>query len=309
VGLDISRIEQRKEESSKSSGDRFKFKDGKPNRIRLFSFKHKVTPDDVKNGYFPKEKLGKVVEEADRPVTIHFGVAKDNRPCMTSPELVKQSARLLASKAEQDQKRGKDMAPQTKYAVNIVDTEERDPVTKGFKMRHVMLPKSVYNSMLGCLADTDYGPGGEKLLGCKARDFVISFNSKAKGSDMYKVQVRDAANCKPIPPTILAEVKDFYTPEGFLELGILPAPGAEAASEEEAVEETAEEEVTEEAVEETAEETPAEEEETPAEESESAEDVPAEEENVDLETEEEPAPPPKKTVAKPPVKGAVTKKK
>jgi len=225
MGLDLGRIKARQNETTKgSSGNRYKPVDGKPNRVRVFAFTHKVTQADVKAGYYGKDKLGKVVTEIDRPVTIHFNVGANNRPVLSTPALMKRWNDAKSS----DPNLAKSIQPSTKYALNIIDTEDKERT-----MRNWMCPKSVYNEILGCVLDPDYG---EAILGAKGRDFVVIYDNKLEGSDKYSVKVRDKDKCASLNSSLNEKVVDFYSSEGFASLGIL-VESTPVADEEEAASE------------------------------------------------------------------------
>lgn len=212
--LDLNRIKERQAQTRQSSGKRWQPKDG-VNRIRVFTFEHKVTSEDVEAGHFRKDKKGKVVTEVDRPLTIHFNLGADGRPVLSTPEIMKKWKALSRSKSASDQKVAKNIQPQTKFALNVVDTDEKDA-----EMRHWMCPKTVYNDILATIADSDYG---ESVLGAKGRDFVVTFNPKAEGSDKYSTKVRDADKCRKLPSDLQEAALDFYSEEGLAELGFVEA--------------------------------------------------------------------------------------
>lgn len=212
MGLDIGRIKQRQAETQAQKGDRWVPKDG-VNRIRVFKFTHKVSKEDVKAGHYAKEKLGKMVEELDRPLTVHFNVSKDNRPVASNETLLKEWRRLSSSPDAKDQAQAKAIQPQTKYAINVVDVMERPVV-----MRHWLAPRTVYNDVLAKVLDEDFG---EDILGSSGREFTITFDKTKKGSDMYSTSVRDKEKCAKLPGSLDEKALDFYSVEGLAALGIL----------------------------------------------------------------------------------------
>src|SRR5574341_1531342 len=60
--MDLAKIKQRQ---ALTGGNRWKLKEG-PNNVRLFFFRHKVTEQDIKDGLYTRDKLGKVEVELDR---------------------------------------------------------------------------------------------------------------------------------------------------------------------------------------------------------------------------------------------------
>jgi hypothetical protein len=212
--MDLGKIKQRQAQT-KSTGDRFEVKEG-ANHIRLYAFSHKVTEADIKAGFFQKDKLGKVEKECDRAVTIHFGIGEQKRPMLSNKALMAKYETVLASQGEEVARK---IGPQTKYAINVVDTDE-----KPRKMRHWMAPKSVYNKILVKLANEDYakdGEFGELLLGSAGRDFTITYLPQAKGTLKYEVDVRDADKSPKMSADLQAQAKDFYSKDGFAVLGII----------------------------------------------------------------------------------------
>jgi hypothetical protein len=280
MALDVERIKKRQGETQAGSGERLKFVKG-VNRIRVFKFTHKVTKEDVAAGHWDRDKLGKTVEEVDRPVTVHHGVHAQNRPVLSNQTIMARWQKLQASSSEQDQKQAESIKPQLKYAVNVVNTSE-----KPSKMRYPMFPKKLYNAVLGFLMNKDYG---EEILGHKGRDVVIDYNPDLNGSEKYvSISIRDKDKCQVLPSKLDREVADFYSPSGFAKLGLAQAVGPDAV-ELMGAEEEAEEEEKEEAEEEAEEEEKEEaEEEEDDEEAEEEDDEEAEEEEDDEEAEEKP---------------------
>lgn len=317
--MDLAKINQRKSLAKNVGGDRYEVKDG-PNNIRVFAFIHTITADDAKKGFYESSKVGKKEKEIDRPVVIHFNAVKDQkRPVLSNPKLI---ANYEAVKAAKGDEAARKIGPQTKFAINLVDMDE-----KPRKMRHWLAPKSVYNKILNKMSNKDWAEGddlGAKLLGCKGRDFVITFDDAKSGTEKYDVELRDKEFCVVLNSELDGKVRDFYSPKGWEALGIIdmsaPAKDAEEATEEEpateegetpaeekeeaAAEETAEttEEVAEEtpATEEAAEETEAAAEEEPAEEAEEEEETPP---AKPAKPATKPGKPATKVPAKPPVKG------
>ena len=220
--LDLTRIKERQRNTeSRQMGNFFKAQEGR-NMIRVFAFSHKVTKDDVARGLFPKEKLGKTVEELDRPVSRFF--TKGQPPTLhlsDNDPMYKQYQHVLKSK-------GKDAAqgfrPSLQFMINIVDINDPD---KG--VIEYGAPKTVYHAILGYVLDPEYG---ETILGCAGRDFIIEYNSKADGAQKYSVKLRDEKKCEALPESVEEGVKDFYDPEVFSAFGSNPE-GVQTAGDEE----------------------------------------------------------------------------
>ena len=223
--LDLGTIKRRHEETTKGGGDGKRWSPSKgKNIIRVFKFSHKVTTDDVKARLYAKKKKGKSVEEIDRPFTLHFNVSSNGVPVLSTPEIMKKYKRLVDSKHQQDQKAARAIQPQTKYAVNLVDINSSEKA-----MQYWLMPRTVYNAILGTVLDEDYG---EKVLGIKGRDFVIIYDPDQKGSDMYQTRVRDKDKSKKLSASSEKEVLDFYG-DGESVLGFAEADGGGADDEDE----------------------------------------------------------------------------
>lgn len=215
MSLNLDRIRQRQKETASSgkSGNFFKAVEGK-NTIRVFTFNHKVTKEDIAQGLFPKDKLGKVVSELDRPVTRFF--EGKGKPFLSGgkddPRMVAyEKAMKKAGKDKEAQQEARKIGPRTSYFLNVVDTSSETPV-----MTEYACPKTVYNAILDYVLDPEYG---EDVLGCEGRDFIITFDKSKQGSEMYSVKLRDADKCEELPDSVLDGVKDYYSPEVLETLG------------------------------------------------------------------------------------------
>lgn len=233
--MDLAKINQRKALAKQGGGDRLELKEG-PNNIRVFGFHHVVTEADVKKGLYERSKIGKKEFEIDRPVVIHFGVDGVKQPVLSNPKLIAKYEQVLAAKGKEVANK---IGPQSKFAMNVLDTDE-----KPRKVRHFLMPKTVYNKILKAVANPDYALGGVlggTLFGSKGRDFVITVDPKKSGSERYDVQVRDKEHCVVLNSEMDTKVKDFFGAEGWKALGILDQSAA-PVEEEPAAEEAAEEE-------------------------------------------------------------------
>lgn len=203
--LDINKIKQRREATARGGGGSFfKCREGK-NFVRVLSFKHKVTKDDVKRGYFNKKKLGKTVEELDRPVTRAFGISKSKRPVLLRTEKEVEKARKMLSK-----KRDQRVTPS--FMLNVVDTKDVDAGVREFAC-----PKTVYHGILGFVLDEEYG--GEGLLGVEGRDFIIEFDKSQAAASMYVVRLRAEGKSEELPESLQDDAKDFYDEKVYASLG------------------------------------------------------------------------------------------
>lgn len=217
MSLNLDRIRQRqKETATRGGGAYLKCQEGK-NTIRVFTFNHKVTKEDMTAGYFPKDKIGKVVTELDRPVTRFF--EGKGRPILSAgkddPRMdAYNKAMAKAGSDRSKQEEARKLAPRTSYFLNVVNTSSQEP-----KMLEYAAPKTVYCAILDYVLDPEYG---EEILGCEGRDFVIMFDKNKKGSDMYQVKLRDADKCEELLDSLESQVKDYYDPEVLETLGDSP---------------------------------------------------------------------------------------
>lgn len=280
--LDLARLAERRKEIQKKTGDYFKPTEGR-NTIRVFMFNHKVTAEDVKAKLFPEKDLGKIVSEIDRSITQHFNCRADNRPVLSTPEIM---AQYKAAKRE-DPKLADEIKPSKRFLLNVVDTGSTELAVKTWAAPRVII-EAVYDSV----TNEELGPS---ILGISGRDFVVTFKPKEAAAMMYTIQLRDSKHCKPIASDVAKQAKDFYNPDVLSEM-FASSEETEVAPSEEGV---VEEEVTEETV--------AEDETLPEEPTPEAEPALFDEPEPVEETEEEPQPKARAAVARAPVKSAVRK--
>lgn len=213
MALDMKKLREKQLETSKAGGNYYKPKAGK-NNIRVFKFPHMVTKEDVAMGLFNKDKLGKITEELDRPITLHYGwSAEDKKPVISNGAIMAEYARLKASEEDADQQRAVDIRPSKRYGLNIVDMDAQEA---GIKLWAA--PKSVYNGILEVLLDTEYG-GEQEFVGCKGRDFVVTFNPESDPMNMYRVLPRAESNSEELPSEVAKRVIDLYAPSALALFG------------------------------------------------------------------------------------------
>jgi hypothetical protein len=209
MALDLSKLKRQQAETTYKEGDYFKAREGK-NILRVFKFSHKVTKEEAKAGDFNTDQVGKTVDELVRPVVRHFNVGGHKRPVLSCEEIMEKYERLKS----EDEKAAEKIRPAKAFFMNVVDM---DDMKSG--MQPWACPTSVYNKILGFLLEEEYG-GEEKLLGCKGRDFIVTYDPKANSpGEMYNVMLREKEVCKPLPDKAQDKVIDFYDPENAALLG------------------------------------------------------------------------------------------
>jgi len=224
MGLDLDKIRKRQADDRARRGGRFKLADGK-NRIRILKFKHKVTKEDVAAKLYEKGELGTVVEEIDRPISIHW-TGKNNSPVLSTPKLVAEYEKYAQSGKAKDLAYANKIGPRSVSLVNLVDTNERP-----YRVRQTMLPKSVIDDVWAKVLDEDYGEG---VLGVRGRDFTVVKNPKAKApKDYYKTDVRDKDACAALPAKLEKDVADLYRQDVLVKVGLVPKDGGDDSGEEE----------------------------------------------------------------------------
>lgn len=222
MALDLNRIKQRQAETSrKNSGAFFKPKEGK-NIIRIFKFPHEVTKEDVRMGYFSKDKLGEEVEELDRPVVRHFNVTAKGNPVISNERIME----MYNEMKRKNKEKAKEIAPQTAYFLNVLDIND---AKNGVVL--YAAPSSVYNKILSIVTDPDYG---ESILGETGRDVVIMYDKNKQGSDKYQVLPRKEGLSEDLPESVLKGVLDLYSEEAFSQMGDQEDGGSAPAKKEEA---------------------------------------------------------------------------
>lgn len=241
MALDLDRINRKREDLKRKAGNYWRPQEGK-NTIRVFTFQHKVTQGDIDAALFPRNELGKFVEDIDRPVMQQFGIRSDKRPIIATEDTLK---RYRAAKKE-DAELARQIRPARRFLLNVVDTAHPEEGVKVYAA-----PKMVIEAVYDVIRDPEKGP---EILGIKGRDFVIVFKPKNEAATMYSVQLRDEKFCKPLGSDVLKKVKDLYDPAVISDMYAEAEEAVEAPAEEEpeAVEPTEETtESTEEVVEDT----------------------------------------------------------
>lgn len=218
MGLDLGKIRRRQEEArSKGTGGGgfWKPKEGR-NLVRIFTFKHEVTKNDVSEGLFPQDALGKTVDELDRPVTLHFNVDEKKSPVISvgrNAPVMALYHKLRGSKDKDDLKRAQEIRPVQRHVLNVVDIQAEEQ-----KMVVWTCPKTVYSTIAGYVTDPDYGAS---VLGAKGRDFVITFDPKAEGADMYDVKIRPEGKSEEVSKEVAKCVMDLYDAASLSTVGRL----------------------------------------------------------------------------------------
>jgi hypothetical protein len=212
--LDLERIRARQAATMSKGGKFYRPKDvkdlgkGQLNTIRVFSFVHMVTKEDIEKGRYTKDLLGKKVVEFDRPVVQHFGVNGSRRPLRSTPALMKQYEALSASDDPTDQSIATKIAPRTAHIMQVVDTS-------GNKDRVALYgaPPAVWGGILdaineaieeGTIESTDevFGPSG--------LDFKIRFDKSLAPAAMYKVSLRTSDKSESLSDSLEEQVRDLY---------------------------------------------------------------------------------------------------
>lgn len=200
MGLDLDRIRKRQAEGRQ--GKYWKPQSGVKNHIRVLKYSHLVTEGDVKAGFFPKEKLGKTVEDFDRPAVVVFGISEDKKPVMVTKELSAKYEKLAASSRKEDRDLAEKIKPRRMGLLNIVDTD-----TRPFKLQVWKAPTGVVADLFAKVCDEDFG---EAILGPAGRDFTIAFDKSKPPAKMYSIIVRDQDKSPKLPDELQSKVVDFY---------------------------------------------------------------------------------------------------
>jgi hypothetical protein len=208
--LDLDRIKQKQKETEtrKGGGGYYKPQPGR-NTVRVFTFDHKVTKEDVKAGLFDKDKLNKVVTELDRPVVRQF--PKGGRPVMVSEKDVDAWRKKYDRASKEDKAALRQSGPQTHWMLNVVDTSATE-----MKVVEFAANKTIYNAILNEVLDPDHG---EDVLGHEGRDFVIEYDPEKEGAAKYSIKLRDEKKCEKLPESLQDDVKDFYDADTYAALG------------------------------------------------------------------------------------------
>lgn len=207
MAINLNRYKKRKEDTAKRGGGGGDFwttnKDGK-NIIRVFSFEHTLTKEDFELNRYDRDDadVGEKVDDIDVFCPVHFikGVPHN---CMIDDCNFCSDAKKSGDK---------DIGARERYYVNAVVIMESDKLTKDESMKIASLPKTVYDAILGYVSDDDYGVD---VLGYDGRDFIIDYDPKSQGSDMYSVKIRDEKKCADLSD-IEAEPIDLYAMENLM---------------------------------------------------------------------------------------------
>lgn len=217
--LDLGKIKKRqKETETKSRGGFFKPQEGK-NTIRVFTFDHEVTKEDVKAGLFDKAKLGKKVTELDRPVMRFF--PGGGKPVMAKEADIASWRKKMDRADKTEQAKLRQSGPQQHWMLNIVDTSADEQRIVEFAAN-----KTIYNAILEKVLDPEFG---EDVLGCEGRDFIVTYDPKKEGAAKYSISLRDEKKSEKLPESLEEQVKDYYDADVYAALG----GDAEVAAEEE----------------------------------------------------------------------------
>jgi len=210
MGLDLEALKKKQLnlKRGKNNGNTWRPEKGEQgNCIRVFKFTHKITKEDVTLGLFPKDKIGKTIEEFDRPFTRHFGMTENNAPVFSTKELMTKYNQLAKSKDKSDQKLAKVIRPDTRFVLNIVDTNKPED---GMKLW--LSPKTFRTELGDYLIDDEYG---ESILGVSGRDFKVVFDPDADPKNMYKIKLRDAGKSRKLSSKFNEAIIDLYSPEVY----------------------------------------------------------------------------------------------
>lgn len=223
MALDIEKIRNRQSETkAQQVGNRWQPRKEGINHLRVFKYVHEVVKQDVSTGAYRKEKLGKKVDEIDRPVVVQYGTREDNRPVLANEKSIAEYRELMNGD-KTEQARAKQIKPSTRYLLNVVDTDE-----KPTKMRFWMCPKIVYNQILGTILDPDFG---EDVLGPEGRDFSVKVDREAGPAGMYSVNIRDKEKSPKLPSNTVGQVIDFYAPKWSEKVGLASSSEASGPTE------------------------------------------------------------------------------
>lgn len=217
--LDELVFKQQRAAARGGSGNRWKATEGK-NKFRVFRFRHKVTPEDVKKGLFPKEKLGKVLDLLSRPITIHFGLNENRRPTLSNPEIMEAYNRLNKSSSEADKKQAEAIRPSKRFPINIVDMTDAS-----HEMKVWNCPPSAFDQITDILDNEEYG-GHDRILDGTGRDFWMVYDPKAAPAKQYRIQIGEKDKSARLDPEISKKATDFYSDAGWTSLGIQTEAGS-----------------------------------------------------------------------------------
>ena len=196
MALNMEKIKQKQQELNKKGGAFWRPSKG-VNRIRVFKFQHKVTPDEVKVGAYSPKEAGKTVEELNREVLLQFGIHPKKMPILATEE----SLEVYRELKNKDKDTAATIRPSKVFFLNIVDVlnPEKQVVLYGAK-------KTVFAEILRYLEDPDYG---EEILGCKGDDFIVEYDPTAPGASMYSVRIAKEGKSEVLPSSLEKDVKDL----------------------------------------------------------------------------------------------------
>jgi len=206
MAIDYNKEKKKLAQMKQRSSSTWKPESGEENIIRILTFKHKITKEDVKAGMFPKDNLGKSSVEWDREIVRQFGFTDNNAPIIANAESLAKHKELASSSSKKDKVAAQKIRPSYGYLLNIVDINQEGEKT----VQTWLAPKSVRIAVGDYLVDEDYG---EDIFGVEGRDFKIKFDKEAQPAQMYKVAIRDEKHCKELDTDLEDKVKDFFDPD------------------------------------------------------------------------------------------------
>ena len=208
MSLNLSRLNSVKAKVGSSiSTEIARLHDGK-NVLRLFSFHHVVTADDVARGvYPPSTKVGSTSEELffDQKEHLLEGAAPVICSGHHNCSRCRQIQEMVAS-GSVDEKSSRKMQARSRFYVNAVDVSAD---SQSGALQVFTMPGSVALAIAQIFQNDDYNP--DSLVGLKGRDFVISCDRKAKNpSSMYTVSLRDSEKCSVLTKTSVGQARDLF---------------------------------------------------------------------------------------------------
>lgn len=210
MGQLLNQARERERQAKMKSGGNsktWKPEEGSKNIIRVLTFKHKVTKEDIALGLYEKKELGETVNEWTYPFQMHYGLNPKNRkaPVRSTPEIMALWQKLKGSKMAEDKEKAERIKPSKKYALNIVDINNPD---KGVQI--YLAPKTVREAVGDHVISPHYG---EEVLGVKGRDWQISFDPNADPKGMYKVIILPEKASRAMNSKVEKLAHDLYSPE------------------------------------------------------------------------------------------------
>jgi hypothetical protein len=237
MAIDVEEVRRRnaKQKSNRGGGKTWRCQPGENNVIRVLSFQHKVSKEDIGAGLFPKDKLGKTVEDFERMVVRQFGFTSNNSPIFATEATLEKYNSIKKSKDPQDIKEAKAIKPDTKFAMNIIDMNDPE---KGVQL--ALIPSSIREVIGDHVADEDYGPS--MCVGLEGRDWKIVYNKDEDPGKMYKAMISPKPG-KKMGSKTQEMVKDLYDPKVYGQFAGEGDDDAEVKVPEGSEEEAGEEEV------------------------------------------------------------------